>query len=603
MLKKLPLLSIMGIVFFTQVTFAQDTTKVKGNVEGFSSKGDNPPLHYWDNPVDTFYKPTLPIYRNMLGDSTTVPKRLDKQYDKFEEGNYPFPPRPKNLWEIGAGIGTFFVSGDVKAQLGYGFSAHIRKSFGYTFSLQGMILHGTAYGLNWEASGGLANNPVLGKPTLSDGSPNPTDYLATEGIIYHNFKMVNNEASMQMVITLNNIGFHRKSSDRRINLYGIAGGGLQNYAVWYNQLDENNQQYDYLSIYQNEQVGGVTSDDRKPTLQALKNMLDNTYETAAEGHKDETDIFSRVSNPIFNGGIAVAYRMSRRINLELNHKVTFTQDDLEDGQRWQEFPPNSPVLTRDYDTYHYTSLNLNYNIGKSVEPLYWQNPLDYTFETLNTLQKKNVDELVDTDGDGILDKLDKEPNTPAGNEVDTHGVTLDSDHDGTPDNEDKYPFGGPYTTQSNQTTTNNSSNVCVMTKFPSVHFDLDKYYIKPEFYSALYEIAFAMISCPDRKMVCTGHTDVREGNDYNMVLSWERVNKVVDYLVTTYGIDRSRFIVKFEGETKPRIPGLPDNSWAPTYEPRQYQNRRVEFRWADPGENGSSNPPKPNGPKQAGEDY
>ena len=112
-----------------------------------------------------------------------------------------------------------------------------------------------------------------------------------------------------------------------------------------------------------------------------------------------------------------------------------------------------------------------------------------------------------------------------------------------------------------------------------------------------------MISCPDRKMVCTGHTDVREGNDYNMVLSWERVNKVVDYLITTYGIDRSRFIVKFEGETKPRIPGLPDNSWAPTYEPRQYQNRRIEFRWADPGESGSSNPPKPNGPKQAGEDY
>ena len=43
----------------------------------------------------------------------------------------------------------------------------------------------------------------------------------------------------------------------------------------------------------------------------------------------------------------------------------------------------------------------------------------------------------DADGDGVIDQLDKEPNTPAGCPVDTHGVTKDTDGDGVPDCKDK----------------------------------------------------------------------------------------------------------------------------------------------------------------------
>ena len=43
----------------------------------------------------------------------------------------------------------------------------------------------------------------------------------------------------------------------------------------------------------------------------------------------------------------------------------------------------------------------------------------------------------DADGDGVVDQLDKEPNTPAGCPVDTHGVTKDTDGDGVPDCKDK----------------------------------------------------------------------------------------------------------------------------------------------------------------------
>ena len=52
--------------------------------------------------------------------------------------------------------------------------------------------------------------------------------------------------------------------------------------------------------------------------------------------------------------------------------------------------------------------------------------------------KTTIDALkTDTDGDGISDVFDKEPNTPAGAPVDSHGVTKDTDGDGVPDFKDK----------------------------------------------------------------------------------------------------------------------------------------------------------------------
>ncbi len=43
----------------------------------------------------------------------------------------------------------------------------------------------------------------------------------------------------------------------------------------------------------------------------------------------------------------------------------------------------------------------------------------------------------DSDGDGVPDKFDKEPNTPTGCPVDVNGVTRDTDGDGVPDCKDK----------------------------------------------------------------------------------------------------------------------------------------------------------------------
>src|SRR5678816_3530695 len=66
---------------------------------------------------------------------------------------------------------------------------------------------------------------------------------------------------------------------------------------------------------------------------------------------------------------------------------------------------------------------------KSVEPLYWENPLNYIYAEVNAPKHMKMPKpiLDDADGDGITDQFDNEPNTPAGSPVDSHGVSRDTD--------------------------------------------------------------------------------------------------------------------------------------------------------------------------------
>jgi len=87
----------------------------------------------------------------------------------------------------------------------------------------------------------------------------------------------------------------------------------------------------------------------------------------------------------------------------------------------------------------------------------------------------------------------------------------------------------------------------------------------------MHHIATVMKKCPELCVVAHGHTDNRNNNDYNTKLSYDRASNAASYLVTEYGIDRSRIKVMYGGEERPLIP-------SPTNEADHYMNRRVEFR-------------------------
>ena len=552
------------------------------------------------------YKPILPIYRDVLGDSTVISKHNMQQQKDFEKAQYIFPPKPKNKWEVAVNGGLLFVSGDVSSQGGMGMGLEVRKSLGYAVSIKGQVLHGNAKGLNWQGNTGLSNNPVL------NGFKPATDYLGHGGVFYYNYKTNIDEVNAQLVLTINNIGYHKVSRDRKVNIYGGLGGGAMIYLTKMNALDASGNRYDFLSVYTN---GTYTT--HKQTLSALKAMMDNTYETSGEGQPDQPKFLDRVTKPIVTSSIGMGFHLSRNIDLTLMEKITITNDDLIDGQRWQEHPSSDPVLTGNFDTYHYLSASLGVYLGgkKRVEPLYWQNPEDYTYDAIQTLEKKNVDQLVDTDDDGVVNQLDREPATAPGAIVDTHGVTKDSDHDGVPDYLDKDPFspegakvggdGVPVDSDKDGvpdfqdqepntppgtlvdangktiTDTGGGSGKGGYWWLPMIFFDLDKDFIKPEMYERMKYIATVMKMYPDLKIVATGNTDIRASNSYNEDLSTRRVNNAKKFLVDNYGIDPNRIITKHSGETDNLIKNLPDG-YNQKYEGQQYYNRRVEFRVFDP---------------------
>jgi outer membrane protein OmpA-like peptidoglycan-associated protein len=86
---------------------------------------------------------------------------------------------------------------------------------------------------------------------------------------------------------------------------------------------------------------------------------------------------------------------------------------------------------------------------------------------------------------------------------------------------------------------------------------------------------------PNLKVVAQGYADNRNPDDYNRVLSYNRANETVNYLVSRYGIPRDRFVLMYSGETEALVEDLPDHhTTTRNQEMQHYMNRRVEFRVA-----------------------
>ena len=82
----------------------------------------------------------------------------------------------------------------------------------------------------------------------------------------------------------------------------------------------------------------------------------------------------------------------------------------------------------------------------------------------------------------------------------------------------------------------------------NIHYDLDKYYIREDAKAELNKLAQFMKDNALVKVELASHTDSRASDDYNKMLSQNRANAAVDYLVSK-GIDKSRLKPIGYGET------------------------------------------------------
>ena len=201
-----------------------------------------------------------------------------------------------------------------------------------------------------------------------------------------------------------------------------------------------------------------------------------------------------------------------------------------------------------------------------------------------------VEAPLDSDGDGVVDDVDKCPNTPRGMEVDAQGCPLDSDGDGVINDADKCPNTPPgvavdgsgcppdsdgdgvpdYLDQCPSTPVGATVNeVGCWSLKATMLFDTNSSYIKIEANPLLDEVVTILEKNPQLKVEIQGYADNTGTPEYNQWLSERRAKRVMDYLVTK-GIDSARLEAKGYGSTNPVASNATEAGRA--------QNRRVELK-------------------------
>ena len=148
----------------------------------------------------------------------------------------------------------------------------------------------------------------------------------------------------------------------------------------------------------------------------------------------------------------------------------------------------------------------------------------------------------DSDRDGVPDRFDCCPNSPAGAIVDANGC-------------ERLPA------------------MDVPLILDGVTFETDKSVLRPESRTILARIAEVLAARPDIEIEISGHTDSISSADYNQRLSAARAASVRAYLIAR-GVDATRITSIGAGEARP----IDDNG---TVAGRS-RNRRVELVWRRP---------------------
>lgn len=549
-------------------------------------------------------------------DTAYVPKFRMNQHREFLNHQYDFPSKPRTMWEVGVGGGLYNVSGDVPSLMlwnggGGGFHAHVRKSFGYVLSGRIQYNYGIAKGLNWKPATNYIKNGNVEDQTgwISAGynpipdigsNPNGPTGVPVDNVFY-NYRMESHQLNLDLIANLNNILFHKARNV--VNVYALAGLGGLAYQTRLNALDANGNKYTddngafamvaaaYGPNGTNNPLddGGYRYENRNEIRKMLRENMDKSYETLAETEQKNRrpGIFkNKTLVPAWSVGLGVAFKVTPRINIQLEDRISGsigTDEDLLDGQRWQEHSAGDPVLTPNRDHINYLSLGVNFNIGNkrnSVEPLYWMNPLDFAYNELTAPRRMKLPDgtLTDSDGDGVADQLDKCPGTPAGVAVDVHGCPLDTDGDGVPDYLDKQLITPtecqPVDADGVGDCPCHCDGVvgCANIGAGSLTFASGSARLTSVMQSQLANLAAQMSANPTCKVVITGNGS---GSKVQQQRSWDRVNAIIEYLSETQGVDRNRFIFRYGADGDANT---------------------VTYRAAQSGEEGTGNvaPPFPN---------
>ncbi|MCO5259118.1 MAG: OmpA family protein [Crocinitomicaceae bacterium] len=254
------------------------------------------------------------------------------------------------------------------------------------------------------------------------------------------------------------------------------------------------------------------------------------------------------------------------------------------------------------------SVGVTYHIGKNKNHADWvatkyccgtENASSFSDTEIEDLKERIrllEEHLKDDDNDGVINKRDLEPKSTAGAIVNSLGVTIeevkDTDGDGLPDNIDECPtepgriMGCPDRDNDGIPDKDDEcpdeygkpeNKGCPLAKetmerikqiSESTYFDTGKATIKSESFEGLNNFSTILKENPEVQVAIEGHTDNQGRVEFNLNLSKERAAAVREYIISQ-GVDPGRVTSEGYGDSRP----IADNE---TEEGRA-KNRRVEI--------------------------
>lgn len=286
-------------------------------------------------------------------DSSKISSKKLPQFNEWRSNSKTnfFPPVPRHMGQLGIHGGYFFIDGDCPPLPSWNIGLSYRKALGYAVSLRGSVNYAQAKGLDYrDENANMGNNPALSIYNApSPGTPN-----VGPGWYIHSYKSNIITPSLELVVNLNNIMFHRSSS--KFAHYAFVGYAPVVYRTRLNARN-GNAAYAFGSLRPT-----FFERSRRDIRSDLKNFFDDSYETIATVD-DRRPNFGNSGNGAWqirhsaSFGLGTEYRIAKRMSLGFEFKFIFTQDDYIDG--WFL---NNGDLTPDKDNLHFTNLYLNFNL-------------------------------------------------------------------------------------------------------------------------------------------------------------------------------------------------------------------------------------------------
>lgn len=457
-----------------------------------------------------------------------------------------------------------WASAGGQSELKPGFGLSINHMFSSVFGVQGNFSYNQILGI-LDTTGSLVQDKRRFKET---GFP---------GGVYFDSNVLHGGLSAYVNITNLAMGLAKANQKgnhgRRFAVYAAAGVGIANFETTIKDLPGDN-------------ISEGVSYAKRDSVTGLGGYLRGNSGPGTV----ELD---------FPATLGVKYKLSRRLDLGLEHTTHFVMTDKLDGY------VNNTNSFSNFDKFSLSALTVTYKFSgndENIDYIEWLDPTEVMYDDYQLLSDKLRKLSTDTDNDGVSEIFDKEPNTPAGAVVDGAGRSIDSDGDGVADYKDVDPFtpkGATVDAEGKAVDTDgdgvadaldkepntkpgslvNQEGKTIKQDFatkddlknagggyvpPTVYFDNNSSTIKSVYYPELAGLA-KYLKQNNTGIILYGHTDITGSESSNTRLGQKRADAVKDFLVKTYGIDASRIDVKSEGERKQ------------LFEKNYQVNRRVEI--------------------------